>query len=160
MTLSCLVVSLSFGFFTQLSHLSNQKTSTLLFHFHFCPYDLTLWTKPTWGKTEGLVWLTLLGHKPSLREIRAGPQAGIWSRIYDGMLLASFHTGSCWTSFLIAQDFLPRNDIPNSSLDPPISINNQGNPLQTYPQINLIQLLNWDSCQVIFGCLKLTVHAN
>lgn len=55
----------------------------------------------------------------------------------------------------------PENHTTHRGLDSPISINNQGNPSQTCPKADIIQVISQlNPSQVTLGCFKLTVKAN
>lgn len=118
-------------------------------------------TKATYRR-KGFIWLTHLGHGPSLMEVRVGTQAGTWSRSHGGMPLASSPTGSYFATFFIQpRTMCFRVMLPTNRLDHLAPANNQSIP-HTCPKANLIWLIRWLRLpsQVTLGYIKLTVKAN
>lgn len=78
------------------------------------------------------------------------------------MLLAGSIPDPCLPIFLRdPRTCCPENHTTHRGLDSPISINKQGNPSQTRPKADIIQVIpQLNPSQVTLGCFKLTVKAN
>lgn len=79
-------------------------------------------TKATWGE-KGLFPLTLPGHRPSLKVVRARAQG----RNHGGRLLTGLLSGSCLACFLIHRPTCLRMTSSTMSLAPHSSISSQNN---------------------------------
>ena len=133
-----------------------------------CPSFLSVaiinhWLKATW-RGRGLIWLIFLGHSPSLRDVRAGAQAGPWrqelkqkpwrSAAYCLMLTCPSYT---------AQAHLPEeDDTSHGALGPPTSISKQENAHRPTPRP-----VCWGSSsaeapfsQVTLSWVKLAIRSN
>ena len=76
------------------------------------------------------------GHMVLLNEVRTGSQGRNWSRYHRGTML----TGSLLWPVLGLLSFTPQSHLSRySALDIPISLNNQGNACQTWPQASQIE---------------------
>lgn len=74
----------------------------------------------TWGKK--FIWLTFLGHNPSLRIVRAGTEAGTRGRqLIGSWLVSSYSPGQI-----------------RNGLSPPVS-NSPDLLSQTWPQVSLVE---------------------
>lgn len=100
---------------------------------------LLLWwnTPKSNPETKGFICLTLPGHNPSWKGIRAGTSAGTRAEAMEeccSLVHALAHTRLLFYS---AQAYLPRDGTAHSGFGPPILIS-QGNLLQTWSQVSLI----------------------